>query len=183
MKSLVRFALVFVLALVVSRCVAADFIILPVFEQQTDSLDVGLASIGKTYYAAYTPTSPSVVHFMISTDGVHFNETATTPTDGYGGASIAAYNGHLYLAWQGGDANGTLCLVEVMLDKVTRKPTGIGTKIQSVQSSAKFPRLVGTETGLFITYLGNGNNHPVIARVQLPPQTRKTNRTTRKKKE
>jgi hypothetical protein len=168
MKSLKRFALVFPLAIIVSTCVAADFIILPVFEQQVRSIGVGFASIDNRYYAAYTPDSHTDVHFMFSTDGVNFSETAKTPTDGYGGASIAAYNGHLYLAWQGGDNNHTLGLVEVILDPTTHKPTGVGPKVQSIQSSGNFPALVSTQAGLFITYLGNGNGHPVIARVKLP---------------
>jgi len=125
---------------------------------------IGLAAINGAYYAAWTPTKHSAVHFMYSTDGFNFAETFVTPTDGYGGASIAAYNGRLFLAFHGGDANHSLCMFEILLD-ATGRPHGLGTKWQSIQSSDDPPLLLPSASGLFIGWLGRGNKHLCIARV------------------
>ena len=52
MKSCRRLVLVLLLSVVVSACMAGDFIIVPVFVHPVRSIGVGLASMNGKYYAA-----------------------------------------------------------------------------------------------------------------------------------
>src|SRR5579859_2610659 len=112
MKTINR-TLILLLGIMVSTCFAADIIGPLLHEVKVPCNAMGFASIAGKYYAAWTPSDHSAVHFMYSDDGANFKESAVTPTDGYGGASIASYKGHLYLAFHGGDANHSLNIVEV----------------------------------------------------------------------
>jgi hypothetical protein len=107
---------------------------------------------------------------MYSTDGgTSFQGDAKTQTDGYVGSSVAAYNGQLYLAFRGLNANHDLNVIPITIG-ANGAPTGAdyGRKWTSAQSSDEAPWLYVANQSLFIAWLGKGNHHVCVAKLNVP---------------
>jgi hypothetical protein len=133
-------------------------------DNPNDPSAMSVAVLGGVVYAARTTGDyRAVIHFF----GDNKHGSYTTPTDGYNGTSIAAYNNKLYLAFRGLDSNQSLNVSELVINPTTMAVVNIINKQTSAQSTDGVPFLSATSGGLLVSWLGKGNRITSIGKVNV----------------